>query len=107
MRTAPVRQSLIDSAGSRGEMCRADCRARRTGSRGMFGLAMLALLGVPAGLLAQTEPPAAGGASAPPTATSPGGTLPLSAYMPREHLLLYMEFSGLDAHTASWQKSAA
>ena len=31
----------------------------------------------------------------------------LASYVPRQDLLLYLEFRGLDAHAGAWQKTAA
>jgi hypothetical protein len=68
---------------------------------------MLAGLAVPSGLAAQTTPaPAASGAgSGSPAASS--ASPPLARFIPRENLLFYFEFSGLEAHAASWHKTAA
>jgi prepilin-type processing-associated H-X9-DG protein len=40
-------------------------------------------------------------------AARPGDTAPLARYFPREDLVLYIEFDGLDAHRAAWTKTAA
>ncbi len=44
-------------------------------------------------------------------ATRPGGEgaskAPLARYVPRQDLLAYLEFDGLDAHADAWKKSAA
>ena len=68
---------------------------------------MLAALAVPSGLPAQTTPAPAqsGGASISPASAS--GSAALARFIPKENLLLYCEFSGLDAHAASWHKTAA
>ena len=47
-------------------------------------------------------PPAKKAATPPPPDTSP-----LARYVPKDDLILYFEFSGLDAHAAAWQKTAA
>ena len=31
---------------------------------------------------------------------------PLSRYFPKDNLVVYVEFEGLDAHDASWKKTA-
>ena len=36
-----------------------------------------------------------------------GGPAPLSRYIPRQDLQIYIEFDGLDAHAEAWQKTAA
>ncbi len=76
---------------------------RRPGGRWLAGLAILAALASPASLWAQQEKePAAGSSSAPP-----GGATPLARYFPKDHLIMYLEFSGLDAHADAWNKTAA
>ncbi len=76
---------------------------RRPGGRWLAGLAILAALASPASLWAQQEKePAAGSSSAPP-----GGATPLARYFPKDHLIMYLEFSGLDAHADAWSKTAA
>ncbi len=64
---------------------------------------MLAAVGSPASLWAQEEPaPAADSSQSAPTAATP-----LAKYFPRDGLIIYVEFSGLDAHADAWTKTAA
>ena len=66
---------------------------------------MLVGLASPASLWAQeTKVPAAGGSLARPAASGP---TPLARYFPKENLIFYFEFSGLDAHASTWNKTAA
>jgi hypothetical protein len=57
---------------------------------------MLAALGWPASLPAQETKVA-----------TPAGSTPLGRYFPKEDLIVYLEFSGLDAHADAWSKTAA
>jgi len=68
-------------------------------------LCFVLLTGVvgPDELRAQT--PAGKGATA--TQGSPVETVPLGRYVPKDNLILYIEFAGLDAHSASWHNTAA
>jgi hypothetical protein len=68
---------------------------------------MLAALASPATLWAQgTKAPAAGGSLGASPAGS-GSAAPLARYFPKENLIVYLELSGLDAHTDAWNKTAA
>jgi hypothetical protein len=65
-------------------------------------------------LQAQDQEPAAAPAATPAqpqtTADQPATTaapVPLAHYVPRDHLIFYAEFDGLDAHAEAWQKTAA
>src|SRR5262249_23905998 len=60
----------------------------------------------PQGLRAQTTPPEDGGGASAQKAPS-AASRPLYQFIARDNLLLYVEFSGLDAHAASWKKTAA
>ena len=52
---------------------------------------------------AAQAPPAKKAAAPPP----PPDTSPLARYVPKDDLVFYFEFSGLDGHSAAWQKTAA
>src|SRR5262249_39091398 len=52
------------------------------------------------------------GAAAQPTtvrkaAPAPKDTRPLGRFIPKENLILYFEFAGLDAHEEAWKKTAS
>ncbi len=42
-----------------------------------------------------------------PAAPAPPDTSPLARYVPKENLVAYCEFSGLDAHEAAWKNTAS
>jgi hypothetical protein len=85
----------------------------RTGSfvlraiRGTHGagalLSVVVLLGAiaPENVRAQAEP------SKSASAAEPAAPVPLGRYVPREHLIVYAESAGLDAHAEAWQKTAS
>ena len=76
---------------------------RRSRGRWLPCLAMLAALAWPASLWAQEEPaPAADSSQAAPAVATP-----LAKYFPRDGLIMYADFSGLDAHADAWTKTAA
>ena len=66
-------------------------------------LAVLGGLCLGVDLRAQSPPAAAATASPHPAAA----VIPLGHYVPRNNLLFYLEFDGLDAHAEAWQKTAA
>ena len=74
-------------------------------------LALVALGGPwPGGVLRAQAPPAGTEKAAPTAAAATSGvtgSLPLARYVPREKLILYVEFAGLDAHAAAWKNTAA
>jgi hypothetical protein len=53
---------------------------------------------------AQTPPAPADSATATPAST---GVTPLARFVPRDNLIFYVQFDGLDAHAAAWQKTVA
>ncbi len=65
--------------------------ARSHGVLALFGVACLALSSTAMG----QEPP------------KPVSPAPLARYFPRQDLVVYVEFDGLDAHRDAWTKSAA
>lgn len=69
---------------------------------GLF--ALLGTLGTAAGLQAQAQPASATAAAAPATSAE---AAPLARYVPRDDLILYVEFDGLDAHADAWKQTAA
>jgi hypothetical protein len=75
----------------------------------VLGLAILAWLCTGVALRAQTPPPQSASAGDSGTAGQPAakGVIPLAHYVPRDNLIFYAEFSGLDAHTDAWKKTAA
>src|SRR6266481_2387043 len=98
---------MIGLTGPRGDVRPAVTSARRIGGRWLLSLVMLAglaSLAAPAGLPAQTAPAQGSGTATQAAATE---SRPLARFIPKENLLLYVEFSGLDAHAASWKKTAA
>lgn len=83
-----------------------------------LGLAALAGLFVGAPLAAQEPEPAAPAAeSSAPAETAPAApaaessaptaAIPLAHFVPREKLIVYAEFAGLDAYADAWKKTAA
>ncbi len=58
----------------------------------------------PATLWAQETPaPTAGGS----LGAGSAGVTPLARYFPKDNLIFYFEFSGVDAHADAWNKTAA
>ncbi len=66
--------------------------------RPLCGLA----LGVILALAAWSEPQR--GFAARPGAAPDAAALPLARCVPRQELIFYLEFDGLDAHAAAWNK---
>jgi hypothetical protein len=69
----------------------------------LLSLAFLAGLFVPYDVRAQT----AAAKSSAGAAAVPADATPLGRYVAKDNLIVYIEFAGLDAHAASWQKTAA
>jgi hypothetical protein len=68
---------------------------------------LLASLASPSSLWAQqTKAPDSEGPAGSSLSGS-AGTTPLPRYFPKENLVVYVEFSGLDAHADAWNKTAA
>jgi len=57
----------------------------------------------PAGLRAQTQKDPGGTT----TKAAASNGVPLSRFVPKENLIFYMEFAGVDAHSESWKNTAA
>ncbi|HZW35191.1 MAG TPA: hypothetical protein VFF52_31000, partial [Isosphaeraceae bacterium] len=102
-----MRQSWIGSTSPRGDVRPSRTSARPLGSRRLPWLVILTGLAVPSGLPAQTTPAPAQGGGASVRSASASGSPALARFIPKENLLIYFEFSGLDAHAASWHKTAA
>lgn len=99
-----MRQSPIGPDGPRRDGVPPRTSSRRSGGRWLPRLAFLAALAAPASLLAQEDKAPAPGGS---IGANPAGATPLARYFPRENLLFYFEFSGVDAHPDAWNKTAA
>ena len=85
-------------------MRRAEISARTAGSsswRRIIGLVLPAVLVLTAGSSW------AEGQAVQPAGVGDAKATPLSHYVPRQDLLSYLEFDGIDAHQAAWQASAA
>ena len=110
-----MRHSRIGSIGSssRDPSPPAPGLTRGRGDRWRLALtlALVALGGLwPGGVLRAQAPPAGTEKAAPTAAAATSGatgSLPLARYVPREKLILYVEFAGLDAHAAAWKNTAA
>jgi len=63
------------------------------------------VLGVMLVLATSSEP--ARGQGARPAAAADAAALPLARCVPRQDLIFYLEFDGLDAHAGAWKNSAA
>jgi len=70
-------------------------------------LTLLGGFGAATAVRAQTPP--AGSASETTAAAQPAATsvTPLGRFVPRDNLIFYVDFDGLDAHAEAWQKTAA
>jgi hypothetical protein len=88
--TSPARKSTCLSAISR----------YAAPGRLSFGLLACALL--PAGLCAQTTAPQSKAKQAPPA-----DTRPLSRFVPKENLVFYLEFAGVDSYPDAWKETAS
>ena len=74
---------------------------RTAGIGGLMGLVVLS------GLIASAESRAQSAASKTGTSAAPAESIPLGKYIPKENLVFYVENEGLNAHAASWEKTAA
>ena len=108
-----MRQSPIGSTGSPFRIPpHPSWRPLRPPARWWFRVLMMA---IPGGLFAAMNvaaQTATAPVAAPPSGTSTaptgaGGATPLARFVPRDNLILYLAFDGLDAHSEAWQKTAA
>jgi prepilin-type processing-associated H-X9-DG protein len=83
-------QVEVEFAGRRGPF--------RRPFRGLVRAVILVLASSPASALGQ---------AAEPVARADAAALPLARCVPRQDLIFYLEFDGLDAHAATWKASAA
>ncbi len=62
-----------------------------------------------AGLVAPARAQAPAGAAPQPSGkqASAAAGVPLSRYVPKDNLIVYVEFAGIDAHADAWQKTSA
>ncbi len=73
---------------------------RRPFPRSRFGLVGAACLATSLTLIPSPSTPALG-------QESPASPTPLARYVPRDNLVVYVEYDGLDAHADAWHKTAA
>src|SRR5262245_55296023 len=108
LRTAPVRQSSIGSTGPRGEGRPSMNSVAQSVRQRWLGLVMLAGLGAPWGVVTRRAP--AWGLNGRDRDGSRGASTQsphVARFVPKDQLVAYLEFSGLDAHAAAWKKTAA
>ncbi len=99
-----MRQSPIGPNGPRRDELPPRTSSHRWSGWRLPCLAVVAALGSPATLWAQeTKTPAAGES----LGASSAGATPLARYFPKDNLIFYFEFSGVDAHADAWNKTAA
>ena len=110
-RTAHVRQSQIGSLGrsSHAPSPPASSPARTSARRWVPVLALAVLLGpwTATGLRAQTSQGDTQGDKAKIAPAGAADARPLARYVPKDNLIFYAEFTGLDAHAEAWKKTAA
>ena len=96
-------------SGFQTSRCRFSSLARNPVQRWLPALALTLLGGFGAATGARAQAPPAGSASEPTAAAQPAATsiTPLPRFVPRDNLILYVDFDGLDAHAETWQKTAA
>ncbi len=99
IRTGAVRRPMTGATRTDSFVKRTIRRTRRASAL----LSVVAFLGLiaPEHLRAQTEP------SKSATGTDPAAPVPLGRYVPKEHLIVYAESAGLDAHAEAWRKTAS
>ncbi len=85
-------------------MRRAEISARMDGSSSRWRIVGLVM---PAILIMAAGSNWAEGQAAQPAGVGDAKATPLAHYVPRQDLMSYIEFDGLDAHQAAWQGSAA
>ena len=96
-------------SGFQTSRCRSSSLARNPVQRWLPALALTLLGGFGAATDARAQAPPAGSASEPSATAQPAATsvTPLPRFVPRDKLILYVDFDGLDAHAEAWQKTAA
>ncbi len=96
-------------SGFQTSRCRFSSLARNPVQRWLPALALTLLVGFGAATDVRAQAPPAGSASEPSAAAQPAATsvTPLPRFVPRDKLILYVDFDGLDAHAEAWQKTAA
>ncbi len=96
-------------SGLQASRCRFPSLARNSRQRWfpVLALTLLGGFGIATSVCAQTPP--AGSASETTAAAQPAATsvTPLPRFVPRDNLIFYLDFDGLDAHAEAWQKTAA
>ena len=96
-------------SGFQTSRCRSSSLARNPVQRWLPALALTLLGGFGAATDARAQALPAGSASEPSATAQPAATsvTPLPRFVPRDKLILYVDFDGLDAHAEAWQKTAA
>ncbi|MGA7501969.1 MAG: hypothetical protein WBX00_35180, partial [Isosphaeraceae bacterium] len=96
-------------SGFQTSRCRFSSLARNPAPRWFPALALTLLGGFGAATDVRAQAPPAGSASEPAAAVQSAATsvTPLPRFVPRDNLILYVDFDGLDAHSEAWQKTAA
>jgi len=103
-----VPQMQIGS-GLQTSRCRFSSLAGNSLQRWFPALALTLLGGFGAATVVRAQAPPAGSASETTAAAQPTATsdMPLARFVPRDNLIFYVDFDGLDAHAEAWQKTAA
>src|SRR5208283_5049993 len=96
-------------SGFQTSRCRSSSLARNPVQRWLPALALTLLGGFGAATVVRAQAPPAGSASETTAAAQPAATsdTPLARFVPRDNLIFYVDFDGLDAHAEAWQKTAA
>ena len=98
-----MRRFMIDPTRPSGSRSSSRTSADPRRGRWLPWLIVLAGLSAPSGLQAQS----AKESTATVSQTVTGDSTVLSRYIPKENLIFYFEFAGLDAHSATWSRTAA
>jgi len=96
-------------SGLQTSRCRFSSLAGNSLQRWFPALALTLLGGFGAATVVRAQAPPAGSASETTAAAQPTATsdMPLARFVPRDNLIFYVDFDGLDAHAEAWQKTAA
>ncbi len=98
-RNTPVRSSAIDSSTARqGRSCVSLPRRLSPGKWIVFLAMVLAAPSTPGGADCRTKRQGPGASVS---------TVPLGRFVPKDNLILYVEFAGTNSHADSWKKTAA